>query len=274
MQSLYTIYFNNGNDVIPLFYTKGYTSAEEDFEDTAKSFVKRFYSEETPYSIRKYEEAVPFTTKVKADASFPSGIIFARKMHDACIYEKVCYPGKVYNGYDVKYIGRIGVLCQQHDPSTQYTEHINSLKSQIDQKDKMLAQQELIISRYEADIARLEKSKMCLEQTIDELKDMDYPRYESAQIPDAPPLPTPVKPLKVSKFAKVGQITGDVLQELTALFKKKDEDGHNDLFEQICAEVEDADFTRHRKEEDDKIFNQLISEIESLNYFTNPLFEK
>jgi hypothetical protein len=271
MQSLYTIYFNNGNDVTPLFYTKGYTAAEAEMEDTAKSFVKRFFTEETPCIIKKYEESTPFMAKVKADVSFPSGVIFAKKMHDACVYEKICYPGTMYNTYSVKFLGRIGVLCQQQEISEHHTEYINVLKAQIDQKDRMVSQQELIIKRLEAEVSRLEKSVTeirksfenmlnsksfenevaCLEQKA---IDAQYtPSHHTPvdyilSVPDAPPAP---KPVSVSNFAKIGQITGDVLQELNKLFEEK-----NAL---------DAD--RQRKKEDDRIFDELISEIENLGYF-------
>lgn len=256
MQSLYTIYFNNGNDVTPLFYTKGYTAAEAEMEETAKSFVKRFFTEKTPCIIKKYEESVPFMAKVKADVSFPSGVVFAKKMHDACIYEKICHPGSVYNTYSVKYIGRIGVLCQQQEISEHHTEYIKVLKEQIDQKDRMISQQELIVKRLEAEVSRLVNKAACLEQQAIEAQYTSVGTHEAQNVsvdfilpvPDAPPAP---KPVSVSKFAKVGQITGDVLQELNELFEEK-----NAL---------DAD--AQRRAEDDRIFNELISEIEALNYF-------
>lgn len=239
MQHLYIIYFNDGNEVTPLCCTNGYTTADEKFEETTQIFLKKFFSPEVPYTIRKYKEINQFTIDIKSDISFPHGIAFSKKLHDACVYEKVCHPGNVYNSYSVKYIGRIGVISQDRPFSEQENEQFGYLKKQIEQKDNLISKQDSIIDRLEKEIVNLKKTQYSI---IDRLEkefvksDIVLPNNIFTEIPEAPLPPTP---LKLTDYAKKGQITGNVLDELKKLFEKK-----------------------KKKQQDDEILDRLIKDID------------
>lgn len=244
MQTVYTVYFTDGNVVTHLRHVENYTSACENFDETAKIFMKIMYNEDIPYTIRKYEDKIIFEYILYKDTGFPKGIAFAKKLHDVCIYEKTCYAGKVYNTYDVKYIGRIGVLCQTQEIPVQQQKYIDSLKDQLFQKDTLLMQQEIAIERLKRDNERLEYllSKGNTYSNIDQVSNI---KPESADV-SLPPPPPPVATIKISNATKRGQIQGDVLEELLKFFSKKKRE-------------------QQKKEEDDKFLSEMIEEISNFS---------
>lgn len=275
MQSLYTVYFNDGANVTPLFYIEGYTAADERFVDTARAFVRRFFpgspeTQEVPFIIKKYEEPATFTAAVYADYNFKKGIVFAKKMHEAVVYEKIHYPGRIRDSYEVKCVGRIGVLCQTQEMPEQDRSYIDSLKIQIDQRDKIISQQENMIKRLEADVTRLERSSAPESPAF-----VKNPLYDFSPIP-VPPPPTPVPvpyQFKVNNFARKGQVTGDVLKELeevTSLTpserkerrdRERQERERRKRKEEKRREREREEKKRVQEEENSHVLDLLIKEI-------------
>lgn len=202
MESLYTIYFNNEQTVIPLGFCDGYTHAENIFESTTtKSFLKSHFALSGVTSIStkicRYSESLSTAERaidaLKADTSFPKGVVFVKKMHEATVYEKD-FAG-------VKYLGRIAVLAQTFESAK-----INSLETSLKRTETLLAQQNLIIQNQQAEIERLEKltasngvsawnpmyaSLPCPSDTIEE--------QEAFVIPRAPKPPTPFQVIKASQ---------------------------------------------------------------------------
>lgn len=189
MMSVYIVYFNNETEVVPLRTCENYTDAEKNFEGIAQDFVKTYYVDTDrnqkvsgfqtpprsdglndtlhPVMICKYEEGKNssislFSAELKANIKFPFGIAFVRKRHEALVYEKICYPGKVYNSYCVKYLGRINILMQD---LPEQTATIYRLKDVIDsQQNKVL--------KLEEEIKRLEYTNDVLERSQKELSRM------------------------------------------------------------------------------------------------------
>lgn len=167
MQSIYTIYYNSGEDVTPLRYCDGYTHAEELLEAVAADFMK-LYKGDLPHRVVKYTEGDnvdTFSTKLYKDATFTHGVCFVKKKYEATMYEKICTVGTVYNTYSVKYLGRLGVMAQQYVTPTQQVQVIDGLRSQVLHKEQLLNQQDLQMKRQNAELNRLEKT---IERTANE----------------------------------------------------------------------------------------------------------
>jgi hypothetical protein len=285
MQSFYTVYFNDGASVVPLFYIDGYTAADEKFTDTASYFVKRFYpgdsrtpNSETPFIVKKYEEPAAFIATVYADYTFKKGIVFAKKMHEAVVYEKVHFPGKIRDSYEVKCVGRIGVLCQTQEMPEQDRSYIDGLKLQIDQRDKIVAQQELMIKRLEADVARLER-QVAAQTEQESPKFFANPLYDfsSSPVPVPPPPPVAAQPeqprSKAKELARRGQINGNVLKELEEIAtlsptsrrerreRERQERQRKKRKEEKRREREREEKRLAQAEEDTRVLDLLIKEI-------------
>lgn len=171
MQSIYTIYYNSGDDVTPLRYCDGYTHAEELLEGVAGDFMK-LYKGDLPHRVVKYTEgdnADTYSAKLYKDATFTQGVCFVRKKYEATMYEKNCTVGTVYNTYSVKYIGRLGVMAQQYVTPTQQVQLIDGLRSQVLHKEQLLNQQNLQMKRQDAELRRLEKTIERTETETDRL---------------------------------------------------------------------------------------------------------
>lgn len=163
MQSVYTIYFNNGEEVTPLCYCNGYSHAEELMENVANEFMKINYTGR-PLKICKYEEGSTvdlFLKQLYKDASFPEGIVFVQKKHEATVYEKTVSPG--YLGVNIisKRIGCVGVMSQQY-------EFPLYLKQQL----QLITQQETIIKHLENDLKRADYQIARSDIELDQLRDM------------------------------------------------------------------------------------------------------
>lgn len=171
MQSIYTIYYNSGEDVTPLRYCDGYTHAEELLEAVAADFMK-LYKGDLPHRVVKYTEGDnvdTFTAKLYKDATFTHGVCFVKKKYEATMYEKICTVGTVYNTYSVKYLGRLGVMAQQYVTPTQQVQLIDGLRSQVLHKEQLLNQQDLQMKRQDAELKRLEKTIERTETETDRL---------------------------------------------------------------------------------------------------------
>lgn len=156
MQSVYTIFYNTGNDVSHLRYCNGYTHAEELMEEVVGDFMKINYTG-LPRKICKYmDDANTFSAKLYADATFPNGLVFVQKKYEATIYEKTAIVGTFRTSYDVQYIGRFGVLSQQQTMSEHQVQLLDSMRIQVSHKDQLLNQQEQLIRRQEMEIERLD----------------------------------------------------------------------------------------------------------------------
>lgn len=153
-------------NVIPLRLCENYNDAEKNFEETANEFVKTQTNPSHPIKIIKdirftdYSANV-FVSMLKTDSSFPFGIAFVRKNHEAFVYEKICYPGTVYNSYVVKYLGRIDVLMQNIPGMISETEQ----KVKLDRMKDIIDFQEAKIMKLEAEIKRLEYTNTILENS-------------------------------------------------------------------------------------------------------------
>ena len=174
MLSIYIIYFNNSEEVVALRVCENYADAEKSFEETAQNFVKTFYADADrnqklanpaavepfhPIKIIKYAEDVNstpalFLPLLKADSTFPAGMAFVRKRHEAFVYEKIYYGGWI-NSCSVKYLGRIGVLVQDLQ---EQSDALYRLKDIIDA-------QEISITKKDAEIKRLEYTNDILERS-------------------------------------------------------------------------------------------------------------
>lgn len=171
MQSIYTIYYNSGEDVTPLRYCDGYTHAEELLEAVAADFMK-LYKGDLPHRVVKYTEGDnvdTFSTKLYKDATFTQGVCFVKKKYEATMYEKICTVGTVYNTYSVKYLGRLGVMAQQYVTPTQQVQLIDGLRSQVLHKEQLLNQQDLQMKRQDSELRRLEKTIERTETETDRL---------------------------------------------------------------------------------------------------------
>jgi len=164
-QNIYSIYFNTTNDVVFLGLCKGYTDLETNFDVAVQLLIKNIRQDcpdtATPTKIYKYEEktngtADLFLSSLKADISFPQGIAFVKKKYEACVYEKTCFPGKIYNSYTTKYLGRIGIISQPFTLPENIKTQIDNLNRQLDVSQKIISHQEQTIRRQNSEILRLE----------------------------------------------------------------------------------------------------------------------
>lgn len=228
MESIYTVYFNDGSDVIPLRFTNGFTHTDDIFQDIAQEFVtKRF--PETPLSIRKYDETLVFSAALKADITFPFGIAFAKKNHEACVYEKTRSVGTVYNTYFVRYLGKIGVMSQQQATPEHQRLLIDTLRSQIILKDSLLSQQDLMMKRLECENKRLETMLDIAREEVKGYKcdspNWNYPNYISslnmtAEVYDIPSAPEPPKverkmsELQIKQNTLVKPLMGELIEAI------------------------------------------------------------
>jgi len=169
MQSVYTIFYNTGNDVSHLRYCNGYSHAEELMESVAEDFMKLNYTG-VPRKICKYDDNVDTCIKLNADKSFPEGIVFVQKKYEMTIYKKTILPGKVYNSSEVKYLGRFGVMAQQQELSEHQRMVLESLREQLFHKEQLLNQQEQLIRRQELEISRLDRQCGKLNEEIGQLQ--------------------------------------------------------------------------------------------------------
>lgn len=253
MESLYTIYFNSENEVIPLGFCNGYTHAEEIFENvTTKSFLKKHFSltgvTSVTTKICRYSENLSTAARakdtLKADISFPKGVVFVKKMHEATIYEKD------FSG--VKYLGRIAVLAQSFDSTK-----ISALEVSLKRAETLLVQQNTIIQNLVSEIERLER------QTVGNPIDNTFKRafghfhvpttsdfvqdQEAFVIPRAPKPPTPFQAIKASQKP--------LIDELKEKFASREKLLHV------------APKTIHTVEKEANAMNRLLEEIEKMGIF-------
>lgn len=244
MQSIYTIYYNSGDDVTPLRYCDGYTHAEQLLEAVAADFMK-LYKGDLSHRIVKYTEGDNvniFSNKLYKDTTFNQGVCFVQKKYEATMYEKICTVGTVYNTYSVIYLGRLGVMAQQYVTPTQQVQLIDGLRSQVLHKEQLLNQQDLQMKRNEAELKRLEKTIERGEAESERLNaiidnydrenvrlrsniarfPVDYPEFSSVvpNEPDIPRVPAPPRPPTLLSI-KNKSLT-PVLDELKAKFAKID----------------------------------------------------
>lgn len=244
MITVYIAYWNNVNtlEITPLRLCENYTEASNNFQDIAIEFAKIYYDGQIPphpIKICKYEEKVndsaPLAISLfKSDSTFTSGLLFVKKKHDACVYEKICYPGTVYNSYVVKYIGRIGVVMQ--DLPIQ-TEIIAKLKENA-------ALHESKIQKLEAEVKRLEYTNQLLESTQKTLLSRRETFLAEEHRPEKPK-----RKLSDQPPTEEQNLQADLLKELTNSFKNG-----ITLRKKSCRKTGSTD----------SIIEGLISEIEKL----------
>ena len=185
MLSVYSVYFNNEADVVILGPCENYSDAEKNFEKTTQNFVKYYYQGAEgvshPVKIQKYEEGVNSTVllasaALKSDPTFPSGLLFVKKKFEACIYEKVCHPGTVYNSYTVKYLGRIGVIMQDLPGHTEIMQRLKDVsdlqESKIRKLEEEIKRQEYTNAQKSKDVSDLQESK--IRKLEEEVKRLEY----------------------------------------------------------------------------------------------------
>lgn len=287
MISAYIVYFNNESDVVPIAMCENYTDAEKNFESITRDFVKIYYADADrnlkassptavepfhPVKICKYEENVNSSVSLaipllKSDISFPAGLIFVRKRYDACVYEKFCYPGTVYNSYVVKYIGRIGVI---HQELNSQTEVFQRLKDVSDAQEEKIRKLEMENKRLEAENKRLEYTNMCLESS------------RSGDHTGVPVAPSLSLEKTGKKFQPPGNVLGDFPSKLLEEINSKRNAGtlfvarkHPNRPATRSMSVQESELTKRfssrasttklRKSRDYSLeLNRIISEISSL----------
>lgn len=163
---IYIVYYNNETEVLPL-KSFGYNpSFFEIFDQIHTIFASKIFGNpDVQIKIVKYEETVNSTPVLympllKADVSFPEGLSFVRKNHEAFIYRKIKYPGAIYDTFVVKYLGRIGVLeiPSPEAPINPVTDlEMRNLNIQIGMLDKIIEQQDKIIQNQSLEIEELNK---------------------------------------------------------------------------------------------------------------------
>ena len=173
MQSVYTIYFNNGDEVTPIRYCNGYSHAEELMENVATEFMKVNYTGR-PRRICKYEDSnvETFKAQLYKDASFPEGIVFVQKKFEATVYEKTFTPGYLGGTTTTKYLGRIGVIAQQYEIPPYVKQQIENQQQQIHAQSTVIAQQETTIHRQEQDLKRSDYQIVRIDLELEKLRDM------------------------------------------------------------------------------------------------------
>lgn len=173
MHSVYTIYFNNGEEVMPLRYCNGYSHAEELMENVATEFMKVHYTGRSR-RICKYEDsnADTFKAQLYKDSTFPEGIVFVQKKYEATVYEKTFTPGYLGGSTNTKYLGRIGVLAQQYEIPLYVKQQIENQQQQLTAQSTVIAQQETTIRRQEQDLKRSDYQIARSDVELDQLRDM------------------------------------------------------------------------------------------------------
>lgn len=174
MQSVYTIYFNNGEEVSPLRYCNGYSHAEELMESVATEFMKINYTGR-PRRICKYEEgsnAETFKAQLYKDATFLEGIVFVQKKYESTVYEKTFTPGYLGGTTTTKYLGRIGVMAQQYEIPPYVKQQIENQQQQIISQSTVINQLETTIRRQEQDLKRSDYLIARNDVELDQLRDM------------------------------------------------------------------------------------------------------
>jgi hypothetical protein len=173
MQSVYTIYFNNGEEVTPLRYCNGYSHAEELINNVATEFMKVYYTER-PHKICKYEgsNAEIFKAQLYKDTTFPEGIVFVQKKFEATVYEKTFTPGYLGGTIMTKYLGRIGVMAQQYEIPLYIKQQIENQQQQLMAQSTIITQQESTIRRQELDIKRSDYQIARCDIDLEQLRDM------------------------------------------------------------------------------------------------------
>lgn len=174
MQSVYTIYFNNGGEVVPLRYCNGYSHAEELMESVAADFMKVNYTGR-PRRICKYEEgstAETFKAQLYKDTTFPEGIVFVQKKYESTVYEKTFTPGYLGGTTATKYLGRIGVMAQQYEIPPYVKQQIENQQQQITSQSTVITQQDTTIRRQEQDIKRSDYQIARSDVELEQLRNM------------------------------------------------------------------------------------------------------
>jgi hypothetical protein len=174
MQSVYTIYFNNGEEIAPLRYCNGYSHAEELMESVYIEFMKINYTGR-PCRICKYEEgsnAEIFKAQLYKDNTFSEGIVFVQKKYESTVYEKTFTPGYLGGTTTTKYLGRIGVIAQKYEIPTYVKQQIDNQQQQIMSQSTIITQQENIIKRYAQDLQRSDYQIARNDVEIDRLRTM------------------------------------------------------------------------------------------------------
>lgn len=229
MENIYVTLFNSEADVIPLGFCSSYTHAEEIFDNTVKSFVKSFYALTGATSVAvkvcKYDDNIASAPKYislfKTDASFPKGVIFVKKRHEATVYEKDAKS-------NVKYLGRIGVLALAVEISEQQRNKIELLEARLSLNATLISQQDLSLKRQNAEIARLERN---LERNLEAERRGNAVHksddtavaavIEEVVIPRAPKPPTPFQLLKTSQKPLIEELKEKFAAKAQLLHHKK-----------------------------------------------------
>lgn len=264
MQSVYTIFFNREDEVIPLRYCNGYSHAEELLDSVTDNFMKTYYTglprKTCDITLQKSEDSSNIVSQIYTDASFPAGIVFVRKRYDVVVYQKTCVSGLVRNTYNVKCLGRIGVMAQQYALSEQHTQLIDSLRATNTRQEQLIAQQEIMIRRLEHDIMRLEGVCGKTAAELEELRQAlahpqtDVQVYEIPQPPVPPRAPNQIELRKMSVRPVVG--------ELKTIFDNADDNTVASYFEG----VKERSLSKRKKiASDDLAIDALIADLDSIS---------
>ncbi len=226
MEIIYVTLFNSEADVISLGFCSSYTHAEEIFDNTIKSFVKSFYALTSATSVAvkvcKYDDSIASASKYislfKNDTSFPKGVIFVKKRHEATVYEKDSKG-------NVKYLGRISVLALAVEISEQQRNKIELLEARLSLNATLISQQDLSLKRQNAEIARLERN-LETERRGNAVHKSDDTSVaieviEEVVIPRAPKPPTPFQLLKTSQKPLIEELKEKFAAKAQLLHHKK-----------------------------------------------------
>lgn len=264
MQSVYTIYFNNGEDVTPIRYCNGYSHAEELMDGTINDFMKLYYTglpRKTVDLNKNNEDVAIFSSQLYADGAFPNGVCFVRKRHNAMVYEKTCVIGVLRNSYAVKFLGRIGVIAQAYTISEKDQQIIDSLNLSHSRKDHLLSQQEQMIHRQDVELARMQFVSGRSDEELDQLRanvaklSSELERanaeieYLSSTRGDTPKVHVPLAPKRPTELSLKNKAISPVLDELKERFAK------GTLLKKVRILCDDLELDR------------MISEINSLAIF-------
>lgn len=204
-QNIYTIYFNTSNDVIFLGVCKGFSDLEANFDVAVKAVIEHLCQDSASTSegiatkIYKYDEKINgnadlFLILLKNDISFPQGIAFVKKRYEACVYEKIQFPGKLYNSYTTRYLGRVGVLSQPFTLPENIAAQIDNLNRQLDVNQRIISQQEQTIRRQDSEILRLEHTSFSSNRPYSD---------RSFEVPNGPAIKRPmVKKIEMASVLK------------------------------------------------------------------------
>jgi hypothetical protein len=218
----------------------------------SEEFMKMHYTG-LPRKICKYEGdgAEEFCTKLYKDATFTNGLVFVQKKFEMTVYEKTVLPGKVYNSYAVRYLGRFGVIAQQQELSEHTQLLIDSLRTQLSHKDQLLNQQEQLIRRQELEVTRLEGQCGKLN---DEIGQMQVTQWYSPTNEVSQPIRAPPKTI----LKLQNETISPVLDELRNAF------ANNAALLKPRKPVKKKKLSRNS---DDAALDKLIQEIEDIKMF-------